>query len=156
MVPVGEILDSISITKLRLKQLDAIQLVREQRESGKQELAYHTRPFVLCGLPLRRPPAGQLIHRRQNGKFFLEVVAHPRFGLTFGQDRLIPIWVATLAIKQRSRTVHFQRAGQLLEFLQLPKDGIHYRRLIQGFERIFAASIFFGTDEQRAGGQCFD
>ena len=155
-VPVGSILDTISITKLRVKQLDAIQLVREQRENGKQELAYHARPFVLCGLPLRRPQAGQLVHRRQNGKFFLEVVAHPRYGLPFGQDRLIPIWVATLAVKQKSRTVHFRRAAQLLEFLQLPKDGIHYSRLVQGFERIFAASIFFGTDEQRAGGQCFD
>ena len=69
-VPVGSILDKISITKLRLKQLDAIQLVREQRGNGKQELAYHARPFVLCGLPLRRPPAGELVHRRQNGKFF--------------------------------------------------------------------------------------
>ena len=59
-VPVGSILDTISITKLRLKQLDAIQLVREQRENGKQELAYHARPFVLCGLPLRRPPAGRV------------------------------------------------------------------------------------------------
>ena len=155
-VPVGDILDSISITKLRLKQLDTIQLVRDQRANGKQDLAYHARPFVLCGLPLRRPPAGQLVHRRQNGKFFLEVVAHPRYGLPFGQDRLIPIWVATLAVKQKSRTVHFKTAAKLLEFLHLPKDGIHYRRLIQGFERIFAASIFFGTDEQRAGGQCFD
>jgi hypothetical protein len=53
-VPVGSILDTISITKLRLKQLDAIQLVREQLESGKQELAYHAPPFVLCGLPLLR------------------------------------------------------------------------------------------------------
>ena len=155
-VPVRSILDTISITKLRLNQLDSIKLVREQRENGKQELAYHARPFVLCGLPLRRPPAAELVHRRQNGKFFLEVVAHPRFGLPFGQDRLIPIWVATLAVKQKSRTVHFQRAAQLLEFLQLPKDGIHYRRLIQGFERIFAASIFFGTDKDRAGSQCFD
>jgi hypothetical protein len=131
-------------------------MVREQRENGKQAIAYHARPFVLCGLPLRRPPAGQLVHRRQNGKFFLEVVAHPRYGLPFGQDRLIPIWVATLAVKQKSRTVHFQRAAQLLEFLQLPKDGIHYRRLIQGFERIFAASIFFGTDKDRVGSECFD
>jgi len=130
--------------------------VRELRENGKQELAYHTRPFVLCGIPLRRPPAGELVHRRQNGKFFLEIVAHPRFGLPFGQDRLIPIWVATLAVKQKSRTVHFKRAAQLLEFLQLPKDGIHYRRLIQGFQRIFAASIFFGTDEEQEGGKVFD
>jgi len=156
LVPVGEILGSISISKQRLKQLDAIQFLREQRQTGRQELAYHARPFVLCGLPLRRPPAGELVHRRQNGKFFLEVVADPRYGLPFGQDRLIPIWVATLAVKQKSRTIHFKTAAQLLEFLQLPKDGIHYRRLIQGFERIFSASIFFGTDEQRAGGRCFD
>jgi len=155
-VSVESILPQIGITKQTVKKLEAIHMVREQRENGKQEIAYHARPFVLCGLPLRRPPAGELIHRRQNGKFFLEVVAHPRYGLPFGQDRLILIWVATLAVKQKSRTDHFQRAAQLLEFLQLPKDGIHYRRLIQGFERIFAASIFFGTDEQRVGGQCFD
>ena len=84
-VPARSVLRSISITRQRLKQLDAIQLVREQRETGKQELAYHARPFVLCGLPLRRPPAGELVHRRQNGKFFLEVVAHPRYGLPFGR-----------------------------------------------------------------------
>jgi len=154
--PVNSILPRIGITKQTVKKLEAIQMVREQRENRKQELAYHARPFVLCGLPLRRPPAGELVHRRQNGKFFLEVVAHPRYGLPFGQDRLIPIWVATLAVKQKSRTVHFQRAAQLLEFLQLPKDGIHYRRLIQGFERIFAATMFFGTDEERVCGQIFD
>jgi hypothetical protein len=81
---------------------------------------------------------------------------HYETPVPFGQDRLIPIWVATLAVKQKSRTVHFRRAAQLLEFLQLPKDGIHYRRLIQGFERIFAASMFFGTDEERVRGQVFD
>jgi len=155
-VSVESILPQIGITKQAVKKLEVIQMVREQREHGKQIIAYHARPFVLCGLPLRRPPAGQIVHCRQNGKFFLEVVAHPRFGLPFGQDRLIPIWVATLAVKQKSRTVHFKRAAQLLEFLQLPKDGIHYRRLIQGFERIFAASMFFGTDQERSGGQVFD
>ncbi len=57
-LPLRSILSSISVTQQRVKQLDTIQLVREQRETGKQELAYHTRPFVLCGIPLRRPPAG--------------------------------------------------------------------------------------------------
>ena len=28
--------------------------------SENQELAFHARPFVLCGLPLRRPEPGQL------------------------------------------------------------------------------------------------
>jgi hypothetical protein len=80
-VPVESILPQIGILKQTVKKLEAIHMVREQRENGKQEIAYHARPFVLCGLPLRRPPAGELVHRRQNGKFFLEVVAHPRFGL---------------------------------------------------------------------------
>jgi hypothetical protein len=147
---------SSGIAKHKLKQLHSITLVREQRVKGRQEIGYHARPFVLCGIPLRRPPVTQLVHRRQNGKFFLEIVAHPNFGLPFGQDRLIPIWVATLAVKQQSRIVRFESAAQMLEFLQLPKDGLHYRRLVQGFQRIFAASIFFGGERTQTSSQVFD
>lgn len=154
--PVQSILGSFSISKQRLKHLDSIALVREQRDQAKQELGFHARPFVLCGIPLRRPPAGQLVHRRRNGKFFLEMTAHPDFGLPFGQDRLIPIWVATLAVKQKSRTVRFESAAEILEFFQLPKDGLHYRRLVQGFQRIFAATIFFGTQEAETPSPVFD
>ena len=89
------------------------------------------------------PPAADLVHRRQNGKFFLETIAHPRFGLPSGQDRLIPIWAATLAVKQKSRTVHFDSAAQLLEFLHLPKDGIHYRRIVEGFSTYFRGQHLF-------------
>lgn len=118
------------------------------RASGRQELAFNTRPFVLCGLPLRRPPSSQLVHRRRNGKFYLHVVAHPDYGLPFGQDRLIPIWVATLALRQKSRALRFDSAAQMLDFFHLPKDGPHYRRLVDGFKRLFGATIFFGTEEQ--------
>lgn len=123
-------------------------MIREQRASGRQELAFNARPFVLCGLPLRRPPADQLVHRRRNGKFFLHVVAHPDFGLPFGQDRLIPIWIATLALRQKSREVRFESAAQVLDFFHLPKDGPHYTRLVDGFKRLFGATIFFGTEER--------
>ncbi len=128
--------------------MESICLIREQRASGRQELAFNARPFVLCGLPLRRPPSSQVVHRRRNGKFFLYVVAHPDFGLPFGQDRLIPIWVATLALRQKSRELHFESAAQMLDFFHLPKDGPHYRRLVEGFKRLFGATIFFGTQEQ--------
>ena len=137
----------IRITKRTLKHLEAIQLVRDQRDACKQELAYNARPFVLCGIPLRRPPQEQLTYARHNGRFLLGITAHPRYGLPFGQDRLIPIWVATLAVRQRSRAVHFASAGQLLDFFRLPKDGPHYRRMVEGFQRVFAATIFFGTEQ---------
>ena len=61
---------------------------------------------------------------------------------------MIPIWVATLAVQQKNRVVHFSSAAQLLEFFRLPKDGPHYRRMVEGFQRVFAATIFFGTEQQ--------
>ena len=68
---VESILPRIGITKQAVKKLEAIQMVREQRENGKQVIAYHARPFVLCGIPLA-PPARRPIAfiARRNGKFF--------------------------------------------------------------------------------------
>ena len=146
----------IRISKRKLRQVESIHLIREQREHRNQQLAFHARPFVLCGLPLRRPPKSQLVHARHSGNFFLHITAHPDFGLPFGQDRLIPIWVATLAVQQKTRTIHFNSAAQLLEFFRLPKDGPHYRRLVAGFKRIFSATIFFGTEKAPNRSPLFD
>jgi hypothetical protein len=153
---IGSLLPTIGITKRRLKKLEAVVLVREQRETRKQDLAYNARPFVLCGIPLRRPPSHQLTHTRHSGRFFLNIVGHPQFGLPFGQDRLIPIWIATLALRQKSRTVRFETASQMLDFFSLPPDGYHYQRIVEGFKRIFSATIFFGTEDQPGGGNMVD
>jgi len=155
-LPLRSILPSIALTKHKLKQLDSICLVREQRANGQQQLAFNARPFVLCGLPLRRPPTAQQVHRRRNGKFFLHIVAHPDFGLPYGQDRLIPIWIATLAVRQKNSVVRFRAAAEILEFFHLSKDGRHYRRIVEGFQRVFAATIFFGTEEQAGTNQMID
>ena len=125
--------------------------VAGKREQRTQDLAFHTRPFVLCGLPLRRPPESQLLYTRRNGKFFLQIAGHPQFGLPFGQDRLIPIWVATLALRQRSRSVRFGTAAEMLDFFRLFKDGKRYHRVMEGFQWIFAATIFFSTSDQPDG-----
>ena len=144
------------ISRRRLKQIESIELIREQRENRHQQLAFHARPFVLCGLPLRRPPADQLLYSRSNGKFFLQVLGHPDYGLPFGQDRLIPIWVATLAVRQRSRIVRFHRASEMLDFFRLFKDGKRYHRIMEGFQRIFASTIFFGCNDEPEGKPVLD
>ena len=74
---------------------------------------------------------------------------HYETPVPFGQDRLIPVWVATLAVLQKSRVVRFASPSQLLDYFELPKNGYHYKRIVQGFQRIFGATIFFGTEEQR-------
>jgi len=81
---------------------------------------------------------------------------HYETPVPFGQDRLIPIWVATLALRQKSRTVHFDGAVQMLDFFRFPKDGRYYRRIVQAFQRIFASTIFFGTEDQPKGATLMD
>jgi Plasmid encoded RepA protein len=153
---IRDTLPAVGVTKRRLKQVESICLIREERARGRQALTFNPRPFVLCGRPLRRPPSSQFVHRRRNGKFFLHVVAHPDYGLPFGQDRLVPIWIATLAVKQRSRTIHFANAIEMLAFFHFPTDGRYYARMIERFKRIFTSTIFFGTDDDSRGKPLFD
>jgi hypothetical protein len=90
-----------------------------------------------------------LLHERRNGQFSLQVTGHPSYGLPWGQDRLIPIFLATLAIRQQSQTIQFRSAAEMLESLGMQQGGTQYRRLVAAFQRIFGATIFFGTDMQR-------
>jgi hypothetical protein len=136
------------MTPLVRKRLRQVEVLHRQEEDGTQDLIFSSRPFVLCGLPLRRPAKGTLLHTRRNGKFVLQVQAHPDYGLPFGQDRLIPIWVATLAVRQQSRSVRFRSATEILEEFGLPRNGKHYHRLIDGFKRVFTSTIYFGADQQ--------
>jgi hypothetical protein len=51
------------------------------------------------------------------------VFLHPKspvtrdFGSPFGQDRLVPIFLATLAVRQQSQAIRFRSAAQMLEIL---------------------------------------
>jgi len=139
--------DNVSrITKQLAKQLDGIELVRLRRETRDQKLCFSSRPFVLCGLPFRPLPKTQLLYERRNGHFVLQIAGHPDYGVPFGQDRLVPIFLATLAIQQKTPTIRFKTAAEMLDVFGMSKGGREYRRLIAAFERIFGATIFFGTD----------
>lgn len=141
----GELL----VSRHKLRQAEGVTLVREKREAGNQILGFATRPFVLCGLPIRRPLQSDLVYERRNGFFTLQITGHPEFGLPFGQDRLVPIFLSTLAVRQQSQTIRFKSAAQMLDTFGMAKGGKEYRRLVSAFERIFGATIFFGTDSTR-------
>ena len=141
-------LPELLVSKHRLGQAESVKMVRMKRETRCQTLGYASRPFVLCGLPVKRPPVGTLIHERRNGRFLLQVTGHPNYGLPWGQDRLVPIFLATLATRQQSATVKFPSAAEMLDTFGIGQGGTQYRRLVAAFERIFGATIFFGTDSQ--------
>jgi hypothetical protein len=137
------------VSRRRLSQAESIQLVRDRRNAADQQLGFASRPFVLCGLPVRCPPRSTLVYERRNGFFTLQITGHPDFGLPFGQDRLVPIFLATLAVRQQSQTIRFKSAAQMLDIFGMAKGGKEYRRLVAAFERIFGATIFFGTESTR-------
>jgi len=58
----------------------------------------------------------------------------------------VPTYLATLAVRQQSQTIRFRTAAEMLETFGMHKGGKEYRRLVAAFERIFGATIFFGTD----------
>lgn len=142
-------------SKRKLRQADGVTMVRLKRDNGRQEIAFSTRPFVLCGLPVRRPPVGQRSYVRRNGSLILEIDGSSRYGLPFGQDRLIPIYLATLAVRQKSPVIRFESAAHMLDTFGLQQGGKEYKRLIEGFQRIFGATIFFGTEDVRQKANLF-
>ena len=152
--PVREILNDIRLTapigERRIRKAEAIECVRMRRQSARQNIGFSSRPFVLCGLPVKCPPTGTLVHERRNGQFVLLVTGHPNYGLPWGQDRLVPLFLATLANRQRSRQITFDSAAEMLDTFGMQQGGSQYRRLIGAFQRIFGATIFFGTDTHRS------
>jgi hypothetical protein len=140
------LMPELVVSKQKLRQAEGISLVRSKREEGNQVLAFSSRPFVMCGLPVRKPKADQLLFERRNGNFLLQITGHPEFGLPYGQDRLVPIYLATLAVQQKSQSVRFRSGAEMLDTFGMSKGGKEYRRLVEAFERIFGATIFFGSD----------
>ena len=139
-----------------IRRCDAVEEIRRRRAEGTQDLSFGARPFILCGLPIRRLPAGVMSYTRRNGKFFLEIVGHPDHGVPFGQDRLVLLWLATVAVRQQNPVVHFGSATQILNEWGLPLNESHYNRLADAFKRVFGSTMFFGTKEQRRGAEVWD
>jgi Plasmid encoded RepA protein len=139
------------VSKQTIEKARGIEVVRMNRDQKNQTLCFSSRPFVLCGLPVRRLPSKQLLYERRNGHFVLQVAGHPEYGVPFGQDRIVPIFLATLAVQQKSQVIRFQSASEMLETFGMHKGGKEYRRLIAAFERIFGATMFFGTYALKPG-----
>ncbi len=98
---------------------------------------------------MQRPTSGCLLHERRNGQFVFQVTGNPSYGLPWGQDRLVPIFLATLAIRQQTPQTTFDSAAEMLDAFDMRQGGSQNRCLVAAFQRIFGATIFFGTDTQR-------
>ena len=144
-----EIAGTLTWTHALDHEANQVRLIRERRFSGEQDLAFGTRPFILCGIPIRRLPKESLSYRRRNGKFFLEIVGHPEWGVPYGQDRLVLLYLATNAVRYKNPTVWFRSGAEILVEWGMPTNGAHYRRLLEAFQRVFGSTMFFGSSDAR-------
>src|SRR5436305_10528427 len=118
-----EIHPELVVSKQKLQQAEGSCMVRLKREEGKQNVGFSSRPFVLCGLPVRQPPAGEMLYERRNGDFVLQITGHPSYGLPFGQDRIVPIYLATAAVPQQIQTIRVSTAAEMLETFGIHRGG---------------------------------
>ena len=93
------------VSKQELARARGIDVVRIKREQHNQDLCFSSRPFVLCGLPVRR-----LSKNRRTSSFTRGGMGsssfrsgHPEVGVPFGQDRPVPIFLATVAVQQKTQ-----------------------------------------------------
>src|SRR5882672_9287039 len=54
-----------------------------------------------------------------------------------------------MAVRQQSARITFDGAAEMLDTFGIQQGGSQYRRLVASFQRIFGATIFFGTDTQK-------
>jgi len=52
-------------------------------------------------------------------------------------------------MRQQKQAITFRSAAEMLDVFGMQQGGSQYRRLIAAFQRVFGATIFFGTDLQR-------
>lgn len=116
-----------------------------KRQKGNIEVGFNSRVFVLCGMPYKQPDQTTWI--RKNGNMTLKVSTfEPNIGLPYGQDRLIPMYLATRAIKEETRVIAWEHSSEILDLFNLDHSGRSYKRLIDRFKRVFNASIKFETE----------
>lgn len=127
----------------------------EARRDRAQLKVFSPRNFVLFGLPYRQPKGS--LYERKNGTRCFRVVADPKFGLPYGQDRLIAIWLAT-AFKvmgcPEHNCIQFRSLTDIVRAFEIPGQesigGKNRRRLRGQLERVFGAT-YFAWDESKSG-----
>jgi hypothetical protein len=141
---------TVSASKRSQKRLDGVERIRLERQEEKQRLGYLARPFILCGLPFK-PKKGQSVYKRVNGNEVLEIIASPDYGLPFGADTQVLVWVSTLAVLQMKdnggkipRVITFKSGADFLKAFDLPLDGASYKRARDRFLRIFYSTFYWG------------
>lgn len=127
------------------KVVDAV----EARRDEKQTLAFTPEDFIRFGLPYKRHPG--IEYQRRNGGLRYRILAAPEFGIPFGQDRLLPIWLATaytIVGKPEDGIIRFQCVKDILRAFGLGTGGSKHAALSASIDRLMHATLFVYDERQ--------
>jgi Plasmid encoded RepA protein len=105
------------------------------------DIGYAFRPLLMCCLPSRRPDTVLREWVRASQTLQVRITAPPGCSLPYGQDRLVPLLLATAAVHQNSRTVRLGSAYAILRLFGMKANGRDYHRLASRFRRILGVTL---------------
>lgn len=122
-----------------------------------QELGFVSKAFLICSLPQTQPrnPDGSFVTKwkRQNGKFRLELIADPDFGLPYGRDRLLLHWLKTQCVIKKDPVIYFEDGASILEDMGFNPKGDNLIWLKGAINRLFRTSLALFEGNQFCGGK---
>ncbi|MGZ3459803.1 MAG: replication protein RepA [Archangium sp.] len=137
-----------------LRFADAI----EARRDDKQVLAFSPEDFIRFGLPYKRVDGTE--YERRNGGMRYVINSLAAYGVPFGQDRLLPIWLATaylLCGQPEDGVIQFRSVRDILVAFGLPTGGSKHLALKNSLLRLTHATLFVyderppNKDEKKRG-----
>lgn len=128
----------------RRKEPETTQLV-PWGDRRKSDTLFAARPSVLVGFPMTKPKLRadrmDLLYQRSNGKFKIDIVSDPRFGVPFGQDQLFLLAVIDHALRSASRKVEIGSIYKILKELGMSTAGSQYKHIQQMILRVFGSVV---------------
>ncbi|GAC1345190.1 MAG: replication protein RepA [Candidatus Dormibacteria bacterium] len=108
---------------------------------GVTEVGYVGRLLVQATMPHSRPTTNEV--ERQNGDFYLSMMAPARVGLPYGTPpRHLLAWVTTEAVRTKNRVLELGDSyGEWLVALGVNRGGDDYRRYQKAAASLFGTSI---------------
>lgn len=140
-----------------------LQKIINGRLSETQELGTLFRPLALCPLPAQPLPKKEVIKKgkrdeehetywtRKAGNFRIELIGHQKYGLPYGQDILIILYLAVEAKKQGSRTITVNFYRDFMKMFDMnPNDGSKYRLVQKSLQRIRQSMFSWGDETKKS------
>jgi len=133
----------------KVEKQEKLKKIKNDRMELNQDLGWLFRPLALCPFPSKPLQKREVKYRgktteehgvlweRKAGKFSVEIIGHPDYGVPYGQDTLIILFLAIEARKQGKRKIKIDFYRDFCRMFDInSNDGRRYRQIVNSLNRI--------------------